>query len=134
MVLASVFIDVFVLWHSLFSIKAGTVERINLEDSVLWIQGHICTVNLRHRTKANVWLCVLWFDPGPRFNPLRESAATDPQESNSNGVFIAKQIHFIFFYFFTACEKEIAVVCKNSSEEHLQPFKEKMETFVQNGE
>ncbi|XP_058847360.1 formin-like isoform X1 [Acipenser ruthenus] len=31
-----------------------------------------------------------------------------------------------------ACEKEIAVVCKNSSEEHLQPFKEKMETFVQN--
>ncbi|MBN3283189.1 CHP1 protein, partial [Polyodon spathula] len=30
-----------------------------------------------------------------------------------------------------ACEKEIAVVCKNSSEEHLQPFKEKMETFVQ---
>ncbi|MGH0164359.1 UNVERIFIED_CONTAM: hypothetical protein FKN15_053906 [Acipenser sinensis] len=32
-----------------------------------------------------------------------------------------------------ACEKEIAVVCKNSSEQHLQPFKEKMETFVQNG-
>ncbi|KAK6481194.1 formin-1-like [Huso huso] len=31
-----------------------------------------------------------------------------------------------------ACEKEITVVCKNSSEEHLQPFKEKMETFVQN--
>nr|XP_015206385.1 PREDICTED: formin-1 isoform X1 [Lepisosteus oculatus] len=30
----------------------------------------------------------------------------------------------------TACEKEIQKVCRNSSEEHLQPFKEKMEAFI----
>ncbi|XP_042629337.1 formin-1 isoform X1 [Cyprinus carpio] len=30
----------------------------------------------------------------------------------------------------TACVKEVEQVCENSSEEHLQPFKEKMDTFV----
>ncbi|KAL4656461.1 formin-1 [Arapaima gigas] len=30
----------------------------------------------------------------------------------------------------TACEKDIQKVCANSSEEHLQPFKDKMEAFV----
>ncbi|KAK2891678.1 formin-like isoform X3 [Channa argus] len=30
----------------------------------------------------------------------------------------------------SACEKDVQKVCANSSEEHLQPFKEKMETFV----
>ncbi|XP_056623949.1 formin isoform X1 [Triplophysa dalaica] len=30
----------------------------------------------------------------------------------------------------TACEKEVRQVCENSSEEHLQPFKDKMETFI----
>lgn len=30
----------------------------------------------------------------------------------------------------TACEKEVQQVCENSSEEHLQPFKDKMETFI----
>ncbi|XP_056152023.1 formin-1-like [Lampris incognitus] len=30
----------------------------------------------------------------------------------------------------TACEKSVQNVCANSSEEHLQPFKEKMEVFV----
>ncbi|XP_016372482.1 formin-like [Sinocyclocheilus rhinocerous] len=30
----------------------------------------------------------------------------------------------------TACVKEVEQVCENSSEEHLQPFKDKMETFV----
>ncbi|CAG5866317.1 unnamed protein product [Menidia menidia] len=30
----------------------------------------------------------------------------------------------------TACEKDVQKVCGNSSEEHLQPFKEKMETFI----
>uniref|UniRef100_A0A9J8C9W9 Formin 1 n=1 Tax=Cyprinus carpio carpio TaxID=630221 RepID=A0A9J8C9W9_CYPCA len=29
----------------------------------------------------------------------------------------------------TACVKEVEQVCENSSEEHLQPFKEKMDTF-----
>ncbi|XP_051776022.1 formin-1-like isoform X1 [Erpetoichthys calabaricus] len=29
-----------------------------------------------------------------------------------------------------ACEKEVKLVCQNSSNEHLQPFKEKMEDFV----
>ncbi|XP_078262506.1 formin-like isoform X4 [Rhinoraja longicauda] len=31
-----------------------------------------------------------------------------------------------------ACEKEIALVCQHSSEQDLQPFKEKMEAFIQN--
>uniref|UniRef100_A0A9J8AJV5 Formin 1 n=1 Tax=Cyprinus carpio carpio TaxID=630221 RepID=A0A9J8AJV5_CYPCA len=31
----------------------------------------------------------------------------------------------------TACVKEVEQVCENSSEEHLQPFKEKMDTFLQ---
>uniref|UniRef100_A0A8C1STR6 Formin 1 n=1 Tax=Cyprinus carpio TaxID=7962 RepID=A0A8C1STR6_CYPCA len=31
----------------------------------------------------------------------------------------------------TACVKEVEQVCENSSEEHLQPFKDKMETFLQ---
>lgn len=30
----------------------------------------------------------------------------------------------------TACEKDVQKVCANSSEEHLQPFKDKMEGFV----
>ncbi|XP_033498773.2 formin isoform X1 [Epinephelus lanceolatus] len=30
----------------------------------------------------------------------------------------------------TACEKNVQKVCANSSEEHLQPFKEKMEGFI----
>ncbi|XP_028293445.1 formin isoform X2 [Gouania willdenowi] len=30
----------------------------------------------------------------------------------------------------TACDKEVQKVCSNSSEEHLQPFKEKMESFI----
>ncbi|XP_064182591.1 formin isoform X2 [Anguilla rostrata] len=30
----------------------------------------------------------------------------------------------------TACEKNVEKVCANSSEEHLQPFKEKMEAFI----
>ncbi|TRY83550.1 hypothetical protein DNTS_016260 [Danionella cerebrum] len=30
----------------------------------------------------------------------------------------------------TACVKEVREVCENSSEEHLQPFKEKMESFI----
>ncbi|XP_052386599.1 formin-1-like isoform X1 [Carassius gibelio] len=30
----------------------------------------------------------------------------------------------------TACVKEVEQVCENSSEEHLQPFKDKMESFV----
>ncbi|KAF5900098.1 formin-1 isoform X1, partial [Clarias magur] len=30
----------------------------------------------------------------------------------------------------TGCEKDIQRVCANSSEEHLQPFKDKMETFL----
>uniref|UniRef100_A0A1A8DP79 Formin 1 n=1 Tax=Nothobranchius kadleci TaxID=1051664 RepID=A0A1A8DP79_NOTKA len=30
----------------------------------------------------------------------------------------------------TACEKDVQKVCTNSSEEHLQPFKQKMEAFV----
>ncbi|XP_059375750.1 formin-like [Carassius carassius] len=30
----------------------------------------------------------------------------------------------------TGCVKEVEQVCENSSEEHLQPFKDKMETFV----
>uniref|UniRef100_A0A8C2CP12 Formin 1 n=1 Tax=Cyprinus carpio TaxID=7962 RepID=A0A8C2CP12_CYPCA len=34
----------------------------------------------------------------------------------------------------TACVKEVEQVCENSSEEHLQPFKDKMETFVSTGE
>ncbi|XP_067895516.1 formin isoform X2 [Heterodontus francisci] len=31
-----------------------------------------------------------------------------------------------------ACEKEIRLVCQQSSEQELQPFKEKMEAFIQN--
>ncbi|XP_043553925.1 formin-1 isoform X3 [Chiloscyllium plagiosum] len=31
-----------------------------------------------------------------------------------------------------ACEKEITLVCRKSSEQELQPFKEKMEEFIQN--
>uniref|UniRef100_A0A4W4H4Y1 FH2 domain-containing protein n=1 Tax=Electrophorus electricus TaxID=8005 RepID=A0A4W4H4Y1_ELEEL len=34
----------------------------------------------------------------------------------------------------TVCEKEVKDVCTNSSEEHLQPFKEKMELFISTGE
>ncbi|CAB1335138.1 unnamed protein product [Coregonus sp. 'balchen'] len=34
----------------------------------------------------------------------------------------------------TACEKDVQKVCANSSEENLQPFKEKMEAFVSTGE
>ncbi|XP_048048052.1 formin-1 isoform X1 [Megalobrama amblycephala] len=30
----------------------------------------------------------------------------------------------------TACVKEVQQVCENSSDEHLQPFKDKMETFI----
>ncbi|KAA0711618.1 Formin Limb deformity protein [Triplophysa tibetana] len=30
----------------------------------------------------------------------------------------------------SACEKEVRQVCENSSEEHLQPFQDKMETFI----
>lgn len=30
----------------------------------------------------------------------------------------------------TACEKDVQNVCANSSEEHLQPFKDKMDTFL----
>ncbi|XP_052009353.1 formin-1-like, partial [Xyrauchen texanus] len=30
----------------------------------------------------------------------------------------------------TACEKEVLQVCENSCEEHLQPFKDKMDTFI----
>uniref|UniRef100_A0A3B4WQG7 Formin 1 n=1 Tax=Seriola lalandi dorsalis TaxID=1841481 RepID=A0A3B4WQG7_SERLL len=30
----------------------------------------------------------------------------------------------------TACEKDVHKVCANSSEEHLQPFQEKMEGFI----
>ncbi|KAM9466983.1 formin [Clarias gariepinus] len=30
----------------------------------------------------------------------------------------------------TVCEKDVQSVCANSSEEHLQPFKDKMETFL----
>ncbi|CDQ71316.1 unnamed protein product [Oncorhynchus mykiss] len=34
----------------------------------------------------------------------------------------------------TACEKDVQKVCANSSEENLQPFKEKMEAFVSTGD
>lgn len=42
---------------------------------------------------------------------------------------------FISFFFLCsflllACEKDVQKVCANSSEEHLQPFKDKMEGFV----
>lgn len=43
----------------------------------------------------------------------------------------------LFPYFFLcllACEKDVEKVCANSSDEHLQPFKEKMEGFVGAGE
>uniref|UniRef100_A0A3B4WZW1 Formin 1 n=1 Tax=Seriola lalandi dorsalis TaxID=1841481 RepID=A0A3B4WZW1_SERLL len=34
----------------------------------------------------------------------------------------------------TACEKDVHKVCANSSEEHLQPFQEKMEGFISAGD
>uniref|UniRef100_A0A3B5KN78 Formin 1 n=1 Tax=Takifugu rubripes TaxID=31033 RepID=A0A3B5KN78_TAKRU len=34
----------------------------------------------------------------------------------------------------TACEKDVQKVCANSSEENLQPFKDKMESFISTGE
>lgn len=33
-----------------------------------------------------------------------------------------------------ACEKDVQKVCANSSEENLQPFKDKMESFISTGE
>ena len=38
-----------------------------------------------------------------------------------------------FYIFFPGCEKKIQKVCLSSSEEHLEPFKEKMESFVSMG-
>lgn len=32
-----------------------------------------------------------------------------------------------------ACEKGVQKVCANSSDEHLQPFKDKMEAFIASG-
>ena len=40
---------------------------------------------------------------------------------------------FFVFLFPSACEKDVQKVCANSSEEHLQPFKEKMEAFISSG-
>jgi len=34
---------------------------------------------------------------------------------------------------FIASEKQMKLVCRESSEEHLQPFKEKLEEFFQKG-
>lgn len=36
-------------------------------------------------------------------------------------------------FFFVASEKQMKLVCRESSEEHLQPFKEKLEEFFQKG-
>lgn len=37
-------------------------------------------------------------------------------------------------YFLSGCEKDVQRVCSGSPEEHLQPFKDKMETFALSGE
>lgn len=42
------------------------------------------------------------------------------------------QFHCSVFYF-TACSAETEKVCNVSSEEHLQPFKNKMEEFLTRG-
>lgn len=34
----------------------------------------------------------------------------------------------------SGCEKDVQRVCSESPEEHLQPFKDKMEAFVLSGE
>lgn len=36
--------------------------------------------------------------------------------------------------FFSACSAETEKVCKLSSEENLQPFKDKMDTFLSQGQ
>lgn len=36
-------------------------------------------------------------------------------------------------HLFVASEKQMKLVCRESSEEHLQPFKEKLEEFFQKG-
>lgn len=38
------------------------------------------------------------------------------------------------FYLFPACNAEVEKVCSVSSEEHVQPFKDKMEEFLSQGE
>lgn len=41
---------------------------------------------------------------------------------------------FTFSSCLPACEKDVQKVCANSSEENLQPFKDKMEGFISAGE
>lgn len=43
-------------------------------------------------------------------------------------------LSFCFLFLLPACEKNVENVCTNSSEEHLQPFKQKMEAFLSTGE
>lgn len=40
----------------------------------------------------------------------------------------------LLFPFVSGCEKDVQRVCSESPEEHLQPFKDKMEAFVLSGE
>lgn len=51
---------------------------------------------------------------------------------------ISQSIHhcppFSFWLPLPACEKDVKKVCADSSEENLQPFKEKMEGFLSAGE
>lgn len=41
---------------------------------------------------------------------------------------------FLFSLCLPVCEKDMQKVCANSSEENLQPFKDKMEGFISDGE
>lgn len=43
------------------------------------------------------------------------------------------KIHVDSLFCSAACEKDVQNVCANSSEEHLQPFKDKMDSFLTTG-
>ena len=50
--------------------------------------------------------------------------------SSTNNIFLRKSNSKLFF---TASEKQMIIVCKESPKEYLQPFKDKLEEFFQKG-
>lgn len=54
-------------------------------------------------------------------------------QDSKHGVNRCLKVLFFHFSLVAVCETEMEKVCRLSPEEHLQPFKDKMEEFINQG-
>lgn len=91
----------------------------NLNNVLIIFKADILLSSLMFPCFSTATICLL----------LNKIYETEKETSN-----VFTSIFWTFFFLFSGCEKDVQKVCSDSSEEHLQPFKDKMEAFVLRGE